>query len=173
MLCIKCSKETSNPKFCSRSCSVSYSNHAKPKVARLIAKCSFCKKDFHAKRPKQQHCTIDCQRQHRINTIETNGAFMPSWNNNKSIRNYLIQKHGNLCMICGQCANNWNGKPITLIVDHINGKANDNTLSNIRIICPNCDCQLLTYKGRNRGNSTRTYTITQKSKDQATKNPYT
>jgi 5-methylcytosine-specific restriction endonuclease McrA len=65
-------------------------------------------------------------------------------------------------MICGQSGNDWNGKPITLTVDHINGHANDWSVPNIRIICPNCDSQLPTYKGRNKGNSTRKYTITQK-----------
>jgi hypothetical protein len=65
-------------------------------------------------------------------------------------------------MICGQSGDNWHGKPMTLIVDHIDGKADNYAVSNIRIICHNCDSQLPTYKGRNKGNSTRKYTISQK-----------
>jgi 5-methylcytosine-specific restriction endonuclease McrA len=81
---------------------------------------------------------------------------------NPTIRKYLIEHNGNNCMICGQSGNNWNGKPITLIVDHIDGKSNNNKLDNLRIVCPNCDCQLPTYKAKNKGNSTRSYFIVQK-----------
>ncbi len=51
------------------------------------------------------------------------------------------------CVICGLKAE-WNGKPITLQVDHINGSFNDNRLENLRILCPNCHSQTDTYAGR-------------------------
>lgn len=44
----------------------------------------------------------------------------------------------------------WMGKPMPLILDHINGKNNDNRLENLRFVCSNCDSQLDTYKSRNR-----------------------
>lgn len=44
----------------------------------------------------------------------------------------------------------WQGKPMPLILDHINGKNNDNRLENLRFVCSNCDSQLDTYKSRNR-----------------------
>lgn len=55
------------------------------------------------------------------------------------------------CSCCG-IGPEWNGKPMTLILDHINGVNNDNRLENLRFVCSNCDSQLPTYKARNRKN---------------------
>ena len=51
---------------------------------------------------------------------------------------------------CSICENNgeWMSKPLPLILDHINGKNNDNRLENLRFVCSNCDSQLPTYKNR-------------------------
>lgn len=48
------------------------------------------------------------------------------------------------CAICGLPAE-WNGKPLVLTLDHINGKHRDDRLENLRWVCPNCDRQLPTY----------------------------
>ncbi len=47
----------------------------------------------------------------------------------------------------------WNGHPIPLELDHINGRRTDNRLANLRILCPNCHAQTDTYRGRNIGSS--------------------
>ena len=39
-----------------------------------------------------------------------------------------------------------------MILDHIDGNADNNNLINLRLVCSNCDSQLPTYKGRNKGN---------------------
>jgi hypothetical protein len=45
----------------------------------------------------------------------------------------------------------WNGVPLPLILDHRNGNCFDNRPENLWLLCPNCDSQLLTRGGRNRG----------------------
>lgn len=52
------------------------------------------------------------------------------------------------CYICGQ-GTIWLGKPLSLILDHINGVSDDNRLVNLRLICPNCNGQTATFAGRN------------------------
>lgn len=46
-----------------------------------------------------------------------------------------------VCSICG-LPPVWNGKELSLTLDHINGCNHDNRLENLRWICPNCDRQL-------------------------------
>jgi Zn finger protein HypA/HybF involved in hydrogenase expression len=52
------------------------------------------------------------------------------------------------CYICN--LSEWMGKPIPIELDHINGNHDDNSLENLRIICPNCHAQTDTYRAKNR-----------------------
>ena len=61
---------------------------------------------------------------------------------------YVRISDQSLCKICG-AGTTWNGRPLTMILDHINGNKHDNRIENLRWICPNCNSQLPTFAGRN------------------------
>ena len=75
------------------------------------------------------------------------------------LRRYIIKN--NLipykCAICG--CTEWQGKTLSLELDHINGINNDNRLENLRFLCPNCHSQTSTYGSRNQQTNSSEYDI--------------
>ena len=67
--------------------------------------------------------------------------------NNLKQRLFLEGIKERLCEMCGQ-DENWQGRTMSLILDHINGVPDDNRLENLRIVCPNCAATLDTHCGR-------------------------
>ena len=105
-------------------------------------KCLNCGKE--CKRRADTYCDNKCQAELRtLNAIRSGKATTVT------IRRYLLKTVGNKCQICG--LTEWRGVPVPLVADHKDGNPNNNALSNIRLVCPNCDALLPTYKGRNKG----------------------
>jgi hypothetical protein len=62
---------------------------------------------------------------------------------------YDVKLKQPICELCGQ-DENWNGRKMSLILDHINGDHYDNRIENLRIVCPNCNATLDTHCGKNK-----------------------
>jgi len=112
--------------------------------------CVNCGKQIIAKRNrKYKYCSNSCQGEaSQKNSLER--LKMGTLSDPKTIRATLLRHHNHECQICGR--KNWNKQSIPLIADHINGDPYNNNLKNLRLICPNCDAQLPTYMGKNKGN---------------------
>jgi hypothetical protein len=52
------------------------------------------------------------------------------------------------CECCG--ITEWNGQLAPIELDHIDGNRYNNTIENLRILCPNCHAQTDTYRGKNK-----------------------
>ena len=67
------------------------------------------------------------------------------------------------CAICG-CVE-WQGRTLSLELDHINGINNDNRIENLRFLCPNCHSQTTTYGSRNQQRNDSEYEISDDLRD--------
>lgn len=66
----------------------------------------------------------------------------------RSLRKYACRHlRASSCAICG-LGEAWNGMPLTLQLDHVNGVYDDNRLENLRWLCPNCHSQTATFAGK-------------------------
>lgn len=62
-----------------------------------------------------------------------------------------LRKDSILEYVCQSCGNigEWENKPLTLELDHVNGDRTDHKIENLRFLCPNCHTQTPTYKSKN------------------------
>lgn len=104
-----------------------------------------------------QTCKKEMEDQEKINlwlkTGNTQCSVKTTLRN--CIRKYILDSQNGKCAICGM-PQVWNNKHLNFILDHIDGNASNNNKNNLRLICPNCDSQLDTYKSKNH-NSARSY----------------
>lgn len=149
MQCVSCLKEINNERFCSRSCAVSFNNRGICRTKKNPDKfCVRCGKkiDPKSKRFCSYECDLAFEWEQKVKEIESTGIVK----NLRNAKRYLRENRGNKCEICGIV--HWMDKLLVLVLDHIDGNAENFHISNLRLLCPNCDSQTPTYKGKNKGN---------------------
>ena len=147
MKCLNCNEETKNPKFCSRSWNVTYNNKQnhwrnQKGILKGISNCIICNKE--CKTYKSRFCSSKCQNIHSMFDRVFSKTASP-----RTLKKYIIYTEGNKCGVCG--ITDWNNKPIVMDLEHIDGNSDNNDLTNLCLICPNCHSQTDTYKGKNVG----------------------
>lgn len=138
--------------FCSRSCSAIYNNKHYPKRRKVTNSCKFCSSKLN--RSRRSYCSNQCQADYKVQELVSKwletGECRAGSSKNHYVRSYILKDQNYKCAIC-TCDQEWNSLPLTFILDHINGDSTNSRRENLRMVCPNCDSQLPTYKGKNRG----------------------
>lgn len=148
--CKNCSEvivyEKRKSTFCCKSCAAIFNNKSKPKRSRSVGSCKNCNKSIPS---SSTFCDKSCNLQYRkkmSNDIVESGNATAG-----RAKAYLIDLHGEKCLD-PNCAWDFEKRPIKVEIEHINGNSEDNSLSNLTLLCPNCHSTTETYKNKNKGN---------------------
>lgn len=117
-----------------------------------VVTCRHCNKQFvQGKNTHGFYCCNQCQQDHAWKLRKAKILEEGRVPNSNIGRRFLLERDGHACQMPGCGLSEWEGEPIPLVLDHIDGDADNWALENIRLICPNCDALTEHYKGRNRG----------------------
>ncbi len=160
--CVTCDKlfytYRKDAKYCSKICSDKRPRSTKfPK----IKYCVTCDKPFHQE-SRVKNCSRECGEKYKTNkwikrwlNDEVDGGTGKDGGARKKVKKYILKKYNYTCVLCDQ-GNIWNGTPLSLHVDHINGDNTNNRAENLRVLCPNCHTQTPTYCNKIRNNREET-----------------
>ena len=111
----------------------------------MKSNCITCGKEFSYSPSQAQgiYCSHKCQHYfQRKGNVEAGTA------SHGTVRHYLKERNVYECVECGN-KGEWQGKPLSLHLDHIDGNRKNNTLDNFRWLCPNCHHQTDTWGVKN------------------------
>lgn len=93
-----------------------------------------------------------------------NSTYSRQYLKKRLIKENLLKNECAVCKIL-----EWQGKDLSLHIDHINGVNNDNRLENLRLLCPNCHSQTDTYAGKNKTRAKTDFFPVEKKKGKSKK----
>lgn len=125
------------------------------KGKKTLYKCINCGKEFGRNYFSKKFCSIECQHQY------IHKEYIERWKNGKEnglsgkygisnhIRNYLFEKYGNRCQVCGWGEENPITHKVPLQIHHIDGDCTNNKEENLQLLCPNCHSLTETFGNLN------------------------
>lgn len=143
-----CSEVTANDKYCSRRCAAIVNNTLAPKrkKTRITLTCTMCGFERFAYVQNDEWLCTACRC--------TPEAFVEILKTRKAPPDketlFRIGLKYRFCEECG-VGEEWNGSPLMLQLEHVDGDRTHNRIENLKILCPNCHSQTPTYAGRNIG----------------------
>lgn len=144
----------SRKQFCNSSCAATYNNKQRAGRKKEYF-CRFCQKSLLAT-TNRDFCSNQCQGDWRWNQTKAEilrtGKYPDRDYNSIRLlaRKFIREEIGWRCAVCN--LTEWCGQEAPMVVDHIDGNAENNQINNVRLVCGNCNMFLPTFSGRNRGN---------------------
>ena len=132
-----------------------------PSPTPMIKTCQNCNKEFETSIISQKFCCPTCSSDftHKVaykDFLENPNKYNRGNYTPKAFKKEFMLEQDNKCAIC-KCDPIHNGKALVFVLDHIDGDASNNSRKNLRMICPNCDSQLDTFKSKNKNSTRRNY----------------
>jgi len=128
---------------------------SRAKKTNHVCNCLYCGTEFRkSAATKNKFCSIPCSAKYTWEYISIPRIAQGLGGN---FKRYLKETAGDKCSECGQ-ESTWNNKPLGLQLDHIDGNSDNNDLSNLRLLCPNCHTQTETFGNAGKGNRYKKHT---------------
>lgn len=154
-ICPKCNTQhEKSGKYCCRSCANSrtFTQDSKEKKRKSGL-------EFYSKMTEQDRKIFNAEKMLKYDKVEAQKKTSAihrnrSWSRpyeemaHDSLRKRLLVERNHTCEECG-IGNMYNGKPLSLELDHIDGNNRNNCVGNLRILCPNCHSQTPTHRSKN------------------------
>ena len=159
-------------RFCNQSCAAKRNNTLFPKrenigieekrsrrIAKIVDTLTIQVKKYHCKQCNGEltsntqtffcssKCSEDHQREKQFERVERGEKVGV-----RALRNYLIHTRGRKCEECGWDKINPKSNKCPVQMEHVDGNSENNSLDNLKLLCPNCHSLTPTFGALNRGN---------------------
>jgi predicted RNA-binding Zn-ribbon protein involved in translation (DUF1610 family) len=113
--------------------------------------CLNCGKEHSIKRThRNKFCDNVCQANYQFEQTILPRFHKGEVSIRRTLHRCLKHLHGYKCVECNNDGT-YNGKALSLQLDHIDGDAGNNMPDNLRLLCPNCHSQTITFVAKNKG----------------------
>lgn len=136
-----------------------YKSSIKKHVEHIRHTCINCDNEITGNQKK--FCSKECSSEYRhkqayLKFLENDYRYNTGFYSPKNFKDFILNEQENRCSICNSLPI-WMDKKLIFVLDHIDGDCSNNSRSNLRLICPNCDSQTNTFKSKTKNSKRRNY----------------